>query len=287
MTTIWEIDFYSRPILDDQGKKLWEILVCESPLAVDTPLESLYRFSEYCSSTEINSVRLKTALEKAIAESAQTPTKIRFFRQAMNNMISKACDDLGIPAQLSRRTYALNGWLQQRFAEVYPEHPGFQPGANPSVTFPDTMPQSLPDALRGQKWAFVTLEASVFADMREWSIDFGESFPLKLAGISPDTVIPGVVIFSPRAVPMAAWMSGLEVAFLKVEDGKPARLLIETGVSDRWNLAALPKGVLETEARNFETAKQKAKGVHFIAIQASPETEAFAGFWLLQEVKLA
>lgn len=287
MTTIWELDFYSRPILDEQGKKIWEILVCESPLSIDSPLDSLFRYGEYCPSSEVNSVRLKAVLEGAIARASQPPSKIRFFRQAMNNMITKACNELGIPAQLSRRTYALNHWLQQRMAEVYPEHPGFQPGAAPTVSFAETPPQPLPDALRGQKWAFVTLNTEALSEMREWAIDFGSSFPLGLVSIPPETMIPGVVLFSSRATPMAAWMSGLELAFLKVEEGSTVRLLLETGVNDRWTLASLPKPDLQAEAKNFETAKQQAQGVHFLAIQTSPEAESFAGFWLLQEVNIA
>lgn len=287
MNTIWELDFYSRPILDEQGKKIWEILICESPLKIDSPLDALFRYVTYCPSSEVNSVRLKAALEEAIASADRPPGKICFFRQAMNNMITKACKELGIPAQLSRRTYALNHWLQQRLTEVYPQHPGFQPGATPTVSFAETPPQPLPDALRGQKWAFVTLAAEALADMQEWAIDFGAAFPLSLAGISSEVTIPGVVLFSSRATPMAAWMSGLELAFLKVEEGATARLLLETGVNDRWTLASLSKPDLQAEARDFETAKQQAQGVHFLAVQSSPEAESFAGFWLLQEVNIA
>ncbi|MGF1490314.1 MAG: Tab2 family RNA-binding protein, partial [Prochloraceae cyanobacterium] len=35
------------------------------------------------------------------------------------------------------------------------------------------------------------------------------------------------------------------------------------------------------EAKGFEAAKEKANGVHFLAVQSSPESESFAGFWLL------
>jgi hypothetical protein len=285
--TIWELDFYSRPVLDEQGKKVWEILVCESPLSVNREPDSLFRYAEFCSSSEVNSVTLKVALEKAISQVDQPPSKIRFFRLAMKNMITKACDELGIAAHLSRRTVALNQWMQQREEQVYPHEPGFQAGTSPSVSFAETNPQALPDPLRGQKWALVTLAASTFLDMDEWAIDFGEAFPLSLVGVEPETSIPGLVIFSSRAVPMAAWMSGLELAFLKIEEEPPARLLLETGVSDRWTIASLADPKLLTEAKNFEAAKQQAQGVHFLAIQASPETEAFAGFWLLQESNLA
>lgn len=286
MATVWELDFYSRPILDEQQKKVWEVLICESPLQTDSNPESLFRYAQYCSSSQVNSVWLKEALTEAIAQAPTPPNRIRFFRQAMNNMITKACTELEIPAQLSRRTFALNQWLQQRLAEVYPAHPGFQAGTNPSVSFATTPPQSLPDALLGEKWQFVSLEASAFSEMNEWPIDFGESFPLSWAGLSPETPIPGLLIFSSRATPLAAWMSGLELACVKYDQEDSARLLLETGINDRWLLANLTKSDLQTEAQQFEAAKQQAQGVHFLAVQSKPETEAFAGFWLLQEINL-
>lgn len=286
MPTIWELDFYSRPILDEQKKKVWELLVCESPLSSDQP-EAGFRYAEFCPSSQVNSVWLKTALESAIAGAPQPPDKIRFFRQAMNNMIMKACDDLAIPAQLSRRTFTLNQWLQQRQAEVYPQQPGFQPGSNPTVSFAETPAQPLPDALLAQKWAFVTLEADAFSEMKDWAIDFGEAFPLSLFNLSPQERIPGLILFSQRALPLAAWMSGLELACLKFEPGTPARLLLETGVVDRWALASLTTPPVQREAENFELAKQQVQGIHFLAVQTDPETEAFAGFWLLQDPNLA
>ena len=287
MSTIWELDFYSRPILDENNKKVWEILICESPQDVKTPSESLFRYAEYCASSEINSVKLGQVLQEAIARAPKPPDRIRFFRQAMNNMITKACEDVGLPVVLSRRTIALNQWLNQRMQEEYPKHPGFQPGTNPSVNFAATAPQRLPDALVGQKWAFVTLEAGAFDEMGEWAIDFGEAFPLDLVGLSRDRRIPGLIIFSSRATPLAAWMSGLELACLKFDTESAPSLLLETGVSDRWILASLNNTQLQAEAKNFEAAKQQANGIHFIAVQTDPENEAFAGFWLLQETDLA
>ena len=68
MATIWELDFYSRPILDEREKKVWEVLVCESPQAVNQAPETLFRYAEYCDSGEVNSVRLRQALERAIAQ---------------------------------------------------------------------------------------------------------------------------------------------------------------------------------------------------------------------------
>lgn len=286
MTTIWELDFYSRPLVDENGKKIWEVLACESPLDVKTQPDTLFRYAEYCASTEVNSAHLQQVLETAIAQAPKPPTRIRFFRQAMNNMITRACEGLGIPAVLSLRTYRLNQWLEQRMQEEYPQHPGFQPGTNPSVSFAETAPQVLPDALRGEKWAFVTLEAAALEEMTDWAIAFGEGFPLHLAGLEPRALIPGLLIFTTRATPMAAWMSGLELGMVSF-DPELKQLLLTTGVNNRWILASLNSSALQTEAKNFTTAKQIAQGVHFLAIQASPDTEAFAGFWLLQDPKLA
>lgn len=286
MGSIWEIDFYSRPILDENQKKIWEVVVCESPLDTRTNPDSLFQYAKFCPSTQVNSVWLKTALEEAITKAGVAPVKFRFFRRQMNNMIVKACQDLGIPAQPSRRTMALYQWLQQRMEQVYPKEPGYEPVTNPSVRLETPVPQRLPDALRGQQWVFVKLEASAFKEMHEWDIAFGEAFPLQMLGLAPETKIPGVIIFSPRAVPLAGWISGLELAFLKFDNGSVPRLLLETGASDSWILANLKNPQTMAQAKEFEEAKHKAKEVHFLAVQSSPQTESFAGFWLLQEIDL-
>lgn len=190
--TYWELDFYSRPILDENQKKVWEMLVCESPVDIGTPTDTLFRYAKYCPSTQVNSGWLRTAIQEAIEKAGTAPTKIRFFRRQMNNMITKSCEDVGIPAAPSRRTLVLNQWIQQRMAEVYPQEPGYQGVTNPSVRLDRPLPQRLPDALEGKQWNFVTLQASDFADMPDWEIGFGEAFPLELAQLSPETRIPGI-----------------------------------------------------------------------------------------------
>jgi hypothetical protein len=287
MGKIWELDFYSRPILDERQKKRWEVLVCEAPMDIETKPETLFRYSKFCSNTEVNSVWLRTALQEAMEQANASPNQIRFFRQQMSNMIIKTCSDLGITARPSRRTVVLNQWLKQRHAEFYPQQPGYQDSSNPSVNYPDSPPKPLPDALIGQSWAFVSLEARAFQDMADWDIGFGEAFPLSLVDLAPDARIPGVLIFSPRAVPLAGWMSGLELGFLRFDAGDRPRLVLETGFSDGWVLADLPTPSLQAEAKGFIQSKQQANGVHFIAVQSKPESESFAGFWIMQELDLA
>jgi hypothetical protein len=288
MNTIWELDFYSRPILDDNQKKLWEVLICESPIGVDRSTDSLFRYAQLCSNQQVNSIWLRDAIAEAIAKAGSPPKKIRFFRRQMGNMISKACEELDIAAQESRRTYALEQWMRQRLAEFYPQQPGYQASAAASsfVRYPSQTPQPLPDALQYEQWAFVTLEAEAFSEMAEWDIGFGEAFPLSMMGLAPDTRIPGIIIFSARAKPIAGWMSGLELAYVRAEIGKTASLFLETGASDSWILATnIKDDYTQAEAKGFESAKQHAEGVHFLAVQSDPNSESFAGFWLLQALK--
>ncbi len=286
METIWELDFYSRPIRDENNKKLWEVLICESPLQVKAAEGELFRYHKFCSAQNVNSIFLQEALNEAMEKSGTTPKKIRFFRRQMNNMITKACEDLDITALPSRRTYALNKWLQERLEQVYPQQEGYDESAvkNASVQYPAENALVLPDAIRGDKgdkWAFVTLEAQAFQEMEEWDISFGEGFPLSIFELSPETQIPGLVIFSPRAIPFAGWMSGIELSQIQLQEGSLPRLVLQTGSSDCWILADITNPETLKEAQGFAAAKKEAKGVHFFAIQTDPSSESFAGFWLL------
>ena len=126
MTLIWELDFYSRPILDETGKRLWEVVLCEAPNRVDQTLETCFSYAEFCPNTQVNSLWLQGALERAMEQSGTKPTLIRFFRRQMNNMITKTCGDLGISCVLSRRTIVLHETLKHRMTAVYPQEPGYE-----------------------------------------------------------------------------------------------------------------------------------------------------------------
>lgn len=285
--TIWELDLYSRPILDENNKKLWEVLICESPTDVEQSLDSLFRYSKFTDSRSVNSIWLCEAINDAIAHAPESPSRIRFFRRQMNNMIAKACTDAGIPASPSRRTYTLKRWLQERMENVYPQQEGYDEKAATivGVQYPASSPVRLPDPLRGDKadkWALVSLPVTDFLDMKEWDIAFGEGLPLAMVDLAPETKIPGLIIFSPRAMPIAAWMSDLELSYLQLEPGDLPRLCLETGISDSWILANVTDEQTLAEAKGFEAAKQQAEGLHFLAIQSNPESESFAGFWVMK-----
>ena len=49
--TVWEIDFCSRPLLDERGKKIWELLICDQ--------ERSFEYSEYFPNSKINSAEVR------------------------------------------------------------------------------------------------------------------------------------------------------------------------------------------------------------------------------------
>lgn len=69
----WELDLCSRPILDERGKKLWELVVCDATLSL--------QFTRYFPNNVINSITLRDAIA-SISNSLglPLPDKIRFFR---------------------------------------------------------------------------------------------------------------------------------------------------------------------------------------------------------------
>ncbi|MGD1854010.1 MAG: Tab2/Atab2 family RNA-binding protein [Leptolyngbyaceae cyanobacterium] len=281
MGSVWELDFYSRPVLDDSQKKRWEVLICDGAQSVnDSP--SL-RYSKFLSNRQVNSIELAQALKEAVEQAGESPARVRFFRYQMQNMIKRACDELGVPAKLSRRALTLQTWLDDRQENFYPDQPGYQAGKSASTVQPVEVARPLPDALMGQRWAMVSLPAKDLAEMPEWDIGFSEAFPLDLAGITPETMVPGILIFSERALPLAGWMSGLELAYLDVQLGQLSQLLLETGSNDTWIMAGLNSPDLKKEAERFMAAKEQANQVHFVAVQDSPDSESFAGFWLMQK----
>ena len=69
----WEFDFCFRPILDNRGKKVWELVVCDSKRQL--------QFTRFFPNNVINIVTLRDAL-LYIVETLEVPRpdKIRFFR---------------------------------------------------------------------------------------------------------------------------------------------------------------------------------------------------------------
>lgn len=276
----WELDFCSRPILDTRGKRVWELLICDSSRNL--------QFARFYPNNVINSLTLKDAMLSVMRLGLPKPQKIRFFRSQMQNIVSKACAELDIQAVPSRRCISLIRWLDERYESVYSQHPGFQENATPLLQLEQSFPLELPDNLRGDQWAFVQLPLSGVIEETsavEQSSTFGSVFPLDILGLdlSPNTVIPGVAVASSRATPLAAWTNALELASIQVDRQKKC-LVLSTGVSDRWLYAFYRKSrQSDQEAEAWEATKKACGGLHFLAVQQSLDSDVCAGFWLLYD----
>ena len=208
----WELDFSSRPLLDERKKKVWELLVCDP--------ERSFEYSQYFPNSKVNSAELKNAIQQLLSQDgAQLPRRVKFFRAQMKTIINRGLQEFDMPVVPSRRCYALTGtsrrrrmsrsecssrlgWLRERLESVYPEDPRYAPNVKSLFTLDVGAPESLPDNLRGEAWDFVQLPLRTLmnetGDIERREI-FGASLDLKRVGLddlSMDMLIPGAIIIS-------------------------------------------------------------------------------------------
>jgi hypothetical protein len=266
---IWELDFYSRPVKDAEGKKIWELLICDRGRQRE--------WVQVCPSNQVNSEWIAQQLREAVAQWQVSPQKIRFYRPAMHNMLNRGCKLADLIPLPSRRMLVMPQWLQERMAQVYPLQAGFvavEPDPLPLKLNQPSALKPLPDALMGDRWLFAFLPIAEFANMAEWAIDFGELFPMD--HLEAGVVIGGVIIYSQRAGAIAAWMSGIDPVCL---DCVADQLVLSANADAQWSISKVKDQV---GAKNFRSAQLQAQGIHFLAIQSHPEADRFAGFWLLR-----
>jgi RNA-binding protein Tab2/Atab2 len=63
------------------------------------------------------------------------PATIRFFRNAMFNMINIALGEVDVTVRPCRTTYALYNWLEARERDVYPAMEGYAPTMSAGTFF--------------------------------------------------------------------------------------------------------------------------------------------------------
>ena len=284
----WELDYYSRPILEADGKKRWELLICSTPTATGDggEREACFRWALACPASSVNSIWLREALEQALAAAAEQgfapPRRVRCWRASMRTMVQRAAEGLGLELVPSRRTYALVSWLQERERQVYPQEEGYMAGPLAPAPQPiRAVPVPLPEAARGDSWAWATLPLAALAGAADWDLGFAGLVPLPRAA-APEAVVPGIRLFSSsRALAVAGWLAGLEPVRLELSG---QQLVLEAGLEDRWLLATLPDEEAAAARQAFATARQQAGGLQFLAVQAHESDQRFAGFWLLRDL---
>ncbi|KGG16429.1 MULTISPECIES: Tab2/Atab2 family RNA-binding protein [unclassified Prochlorococcus] len=279
----WELDFYSRPIIETDGKKRWELLISSTE---DFSGAKTFRWEKRCPANEVNSLWLSQSLEEALKEAQEQgwdcPKRLRCWRSSMRTMIKKASEKVGIEVVDSRRTFALYEWIEQREKNLYPNEEGYISGPiapNPNIII--NQPEPLPEALRGDAWSFSSLSIANLREAKEWPMEFYSLLHIK-ESINENCSVPGLRLFSKtRALALSAWLSGVEPVKLLVENNQ---LILEAGQEERWLVTDMNKEYSEKVKLNLIEARENADGIQFISIQTSPEEEKFTGFWMLKDI---
>ena len=277
----WELDYYSRPILEPDGKKRWELLICSTPAQ-----GAAFRWSLNCPASSVNSSWLRQALEQALAAATAQgfapPRRLRCWRGAMRTMVQRAAEPLGVEVVPSRRCYALVEWLQERMATVYPHEEGFMAGPLAPPPQPiQPLATPLPEAARGDSWSWASLPLGALRDAADWDVSFAGLVPLP-SDLDDEALVSGLRLFSAsRSLAIAGWLAGLEPVRLEVADHQ---LVLEAGMEDRWLLGSLPPEEATAAAEAFRAARLQTAGIQFIAVQSSESQPGFDGFWILRDL---
>ena len=282
----WELDFYSRPIIENNGKKRWELIISSTK---NFKTEDTFIWNKVCPANEVNSIWLTKSLKEALNE-AETkgwakPSKIRFWRSSMKSIIRKSLENLQIEALISRRTYNLIDRIEYLEKEVYPKQKGYVQGVlAPTFTSSFTnSPQPLPEAVRGDALTISEISIGELKSAQNWPIEFGDIFPIEKS-LEDKNLIPGLRLFSKdRSLALAAWFSSLEPVKMHIEKNQ---LILEASEDDKWLVTDLPEKDAMQLNNKFNQNKKNSLGYQFISIQSTPFVQKFAGFWILRDIKL-
>ncbi len=282
----WELDFYSRPIIEKNGKKRWELIIASSK---NFNTKKDFYWTKKCPANKVNSIWLTEALKEALSQASregwEKPERIRFWRTSMKSIIKKSLENLEIDALVSRRTYSLFEKIKFLEEEVYPKEKGYVNGilAPTFVSQISNEPTPLPEAVRGDSLTISAISIGELKKAQSWPIEFGDIFPIE-ESINDDYLITGLRLFSEnRAMALAAWFSSLEPVKLLIDND---RLILEALEDDKWLVTDLPKKDAEELFKKFEEAKKTSFGYQFISIQSTPFVEKFSGFWILKDIEL-
>lgn len=275
---IWEVDFYRRPLQDESGQPLWELVICD---ARDT-----FRYSAFCPQAEASAGWLADQLQQLFATEQPQPTCIKTFRPASLRLLESACQSLGIAVEGTRSTPALKQYLEE-LAQQYPALPGYTGQPYQPVDLDRPPPLPLPETLLGQQWRFAALPASelvdAFTDRMIPVLHMPESLLPLNVGLASTTLIPGVVIDGGRrSLPLAQWIAQMHPVSLNYIAGAPDGLILEAGLVDRWIIATFEDPEVRAAAAEYERRKQGSQGLHFLLVQPDDSGMTYTGFWLLR-----
>jgi RNA-binding protein Tab2/Atab2 len=276
--SIWQADFYRRPLQDETGQALWELVVCDPTLT--------FTASAFCPQSQANSAWIAAQLQQMAGSPDHLPKLIQVFRPQSVSLIQAAAQPLAIAVEPTRRTPALKQHLQAR-AEQYPFMDNYTRQPYQPIALEQPPPTPLPENLWGERWRFAAIAA---ADLEP---AFGDrpipicSMPSELLPIHlqlPSTLlIPGVVIDGGKlAMRLARWLQQTRPIALNYIPGEPDGLILEAGLVERWVVATFTDPEVIAAAQTFRQRQQASKGLHFLLVQPDDTGVTYSGFWLLQ-----
>ncbi|MDA9728954.1 Tab2/Atab2 family RNA-binding protein [Prochlorococcus sp. AH-736-N17] len=282
----WELDFYSRPIIESNGKKRWELIICSTK---SYKTEDVFHWNKKCPANEVNSVWLTKAINEAISDAKKEgwakPSIVRFWRSSMKSIIKKSLEATSIDALVSRRTYDLFDRIEFLEKEIYPKEKGYVRGVlAPTFTSKiENSPKPLPEAVRGDALTISEISIGELKSAENWPMEFGDIFPIQ-QDLDDKNLIPGLRLFSKdRSLALSAWFSCLEPIKLTIRE---SQLILEASEDDKWLVTDLPEKDAKILSTKFLANKKNSYGYQFISIQSTPYIEKFAGFWILRDIEL-
>ncbi|MBF2035084.1 MAG: Tab2/Atab2 family RNA-binding protein [Leptolyngbyaceae cyanobacterium T60_A2020_046] len=276
--TIWEADFYRRPLHDTDGAPLWELLLCDRAFE--------FTIGATIPQPAATSSWVRQQLEVAIATAGERPTALHCFRPQSVSLLTAAAEPLRIPVLPTRHTPTIKQWLVQR-SQWYPSQPNFAPPAEDPLAIERPAPVPLPETLWGENWRFAALSAEdLQSGLAQEPIpvrSLPEAWlPLHL-GLPSTAAIPGVIIDGGRrALAIAQWLADQRPVSLHYIAGEPDGVILEAGLSDRWVLATFTDPQVRTAAQTFTQRQHAAQGLHFLLVRPDDSGITYSGLWLLR-----
>ncbi len=273
----WQLDFYRRPLQDEQGKPLWELLICDPLMA--------FSYGDFCSQAEIGAPWLRSQLHIACDRAGGWPQYIDIFRPQTLSLVEVACRDLPVEVRPTRDVPTLKQWLRQR-AVWYPNLHNYLKQPYDSIAIDRPAPQPMPEYVMGEQWQFAAISADQLMRLEQEPIPV-RAIPEGLTpidlGLPSTLLIPGVIIDGARqSMALAQWLQSARPVMLQYIAGPPDGLLLEAGLADRWIMATFQDADMAGAARTFTERKQAAKGLHFLLVRPDDSGMTYTGLWLMQ-----
>ena len=279
----WQIDFYRRPLRNESGELLWELIACnDRKVAIALCPQS--QASATWLAAELQRHVLDEA-ERVLPQEERPPKILQAFRPQTFHLLENAAKSLGAIARSTRRTTTLKQYLLRRSRE-YPQMPEYTGEPYDPLALQKPPPLPLPKELWGESWRFATAQAGDLLDLAAGPIPV-RSLPeellplnLELPSIAP---IPGIVLDGGRsAMRLARWLESAAPVAIDYFPGQPDGLILEAGLVDRWVFLTFEDTSVGASARSFQRQKKESRGLHFLLVQPDSSGMTQSGFWLLQ-----